>query len=157
LTAFSILLTLQRSFTRHLVATRTLLGATLDLHVGGLDVAAAAAILALGAVAVVNTTLSGSDERLRAHAVLSATGWGQRDLLALVLIETMAITAPAVALALALTATISTALGSPITATLEPSLVAAAASLAVVLASVALPIRHRLRQDLARVLTTGAS
>ncbi|MGO9912188.1 MAG: FtsX-like permease family protein [Acidimicrobiales bacterium] len=156
LTAFSTLLSLQRSFARHLVATRTVLGATLDLHVRALDVASAAAVLALGAAAVVNNTLSGSDERLRAHAVLAATGWEQRDLLVLVLVETLAVTAPAAALALAATAAICTALGAPPAATLGPCLVAAAASLPVVLTSVAVPIRRRLRQDLAHVLAAGA-
>ncbi|MHB8245467.1 MAG: ABC transporter permease [Acidimicrobiales bacterium] len=152
LTAFSSLLIMQRTFGHQLLASRTVLGTMTDLHVRGLDLAAAAAILVLGVLAVANTTLAGSDDRLRSHSVLASVGWRQRDLLALVLAEASGIAGLGIAFGIGATAAISALLGSPLVYSIEATVLAAAGSIGLVLVIVALPTRWRLRGELSQLL-----
>lgn len=147
--ALSALEALQHSLGGHLLATRTLLGSAVDLEVRGPDLASAVAVALLGTASVVTTTLAGSAERRRAHAVLAASGWRRVDVAALVVAEAGILCAAGGAVAVLGAAAAAELLGSGLAASVTLALAASGAGALVVLVAVAAPMLAGSRVDVA--------
>lgn len=144
----AILVCLQRGFSHQLLATRTVLGSQVDLHVGGLDLAAALVVLVLGVAGAANTTLAGGPERWRAHVVLASVGWGRKDLVVLVVIEAAIVAGSGATLGAGLAVAVATGLHSPLWPTVVTALMTGALGLLGVLGLVAVPSAWRMRAGL---------
>jgi hypothetical protein len=149
--SLTILVAIERSF--HGVLVGTLLGNAVSIQVRAADIAAAAIIMSLAALAVADVLYLNLRERAAEIATLRATGWARRHVARLVSLEALAIGMLGAAAGLVVGVAVGRfVLGVPVSPLVVGALVASAIGLAAALVAAAVPTAQALAGEPARVL-----